>query len=142
MADTDRTLFREKAMSRVSSPEDLTSCLRVTTPGVWVVLAAVIALLAGLFAWSAAGTLDTTVDAVAVVKDQTAVIVLSGRGAEDLKAGMPLRIGSREFAIASVDRDEYGRTTAAAEVSLPDGSYDAKIVTARTRPVEFLLESR
>ena len=142
MADNNQTLFRKKAMNRISSPEDLTGYLRVTSPGMWIILAAVIVLLAGLFAWSAVGTLETTVDATAIVHSHTAQIVASGQGADELEAGMPLRIASQEFVIASVDYDEYGRATAHAEVPLPDGIYDAAVVVDQTRPIEFLLESR
>ena len=142
MAENNQTLFRKKAMARISSPEDLTSYLRVTSPGMWIILAAVIALLVGLFTWSAVGTLETSVDATAIVQDHTAQIVASGQGADELEAGMPLRIASQEFVIASADYDEYGRATAYAELPLPDGSYDATIVVEQTRPIEFLLESR
>ena len=138
----ESTLFRKKAMARISSPENLTGYLRVTSPGMWIILAAVIALLVGVFAWSAVGTLETTVDATAIVQDHTAQIVASGQGADGLEAGLPLRVASQEFVIASVDYDEYGRATAQAEVSLPDGTYDATIVVEQTRPIEFLLESR
>lgn len=138
----ESTLFRKKAMTRISSPEDLTSYLRVTSPGMWIILAAVIVLLVGLFAWSAVGTLETSVDATAIVQDHTAQIVAADQEADSIQAGMPLRISSQEFVIASVDYDEYGRATAQAEVSLPDGTYDAEIVVEQTRPIEFLLESR
>ena len=50
MADHNQNSFRKKAMDRISSPEDLTGYLRVTSPGMWIVLAAVIALLVGMFA--------------------------------------------------------------------------------------------
>ena len=136
------TLFREKVMGRISSPEDLTSYLRVTSPGMWVILTAVIVLLAGVFVWSSVGTLETTVSATAIVQDHTAQIVASGQGADTLQAGMELRIASQDYVVASVDKDEYGRATARAEVSLPDGRYDAQIVIEQTRPIEFLLESR
>ncbi len=143
MAQTqESTLFRKKAMARISSPEDLTSYLRVTSPGMWLILAAVICLLAGVLAWSAVGGLGTTVDATVVVDDHTAIIVAAGDGADTIQSGMPLRIASQDFVIASVDYDEYGRATAHAEVSLPDGTYDAEIVIDQTRPIEFLLESR
>ena len=59
-----------------------------------------------------------------------------------LKAGMPLRVASQESVISSVDTDEYGRTVAYTEVSLPDGAYDAQIVTEQIHPIAFLLESR
>ena len=83
------TLFREKAMARISSPEDLTSYLRVTSPGMWIILAAVIALLVGVFAWSAVGTLETTVDAAAIVQDHTAQIAASGRCSRAMTAKEP-----------------------------------------------------
>jgi len=87
--DHESTLFRKKAMARISSPEDLTGYLRVTSPGMWIILAAVIALLVGVFSWSAVGTLETTVDATAIVQGHTAQIVASGQGADGLEAGMP-----------------------------------------------------
>ena len=96
MSENNQTIFRKKAMNRISSPEDLTSYMRVTSPGMWVILAAVIILLAGLFAWAAVGTLETTVDATAVIQNHTAQIVATGQGAEELKAGMQLRIASHE----------------------------------------------
>ena len=142
MTENNQTLFRKKAMARISSPEDLTSYLRVTSPGMWIVLAAVIVLLVGLLAWAAVGTLETAVDATAIVQNHTAEVVAAGQDADTLKAGMPLRIAAQEFVIASVDFDEYGRATARAEVLLPDGTYDAKIVVEQTRPIKFLLESR
>lgn len=63
MSDTKQPLFRKKAMDHISSPEDLTQYLRVTSPGMWIVLTAVIALLVGIFAWSCVGTMETTVGA-------------------------------------------------------------------------------
>ena len=46
-------LFREKTMERISSPEQLTDYLRVTNPGIWAVLTAVILILVGIIAWAA-----------------------------------------------------------------------------------------
>ena len=40
-------LFREKSLETIESPESLNDYLRVTSPGVWIILAAVIALLVG-----------------------------------------------------------------------------------------------
>ena len=41
------SLFREKSLEAVESPESLNDYMQVTSPAVWLVLAAVIALLAG-----------------------------------------------------------------------------------------------
>ena len=48
-------IFREKSMARVSSPEALNDYIRVTTPSVWIVLIALVVLLAGMLAWSVLG---------------------------------------------------------------------------------------
>jgi hypothetical protein len=98
----EQSLFRKKAMDRISSPEDLTSYLKVTNPGVWSVLAAVIILLAGLFAWTAVGTLETVADAKAIVQDHTAQVIILGQNIDTLEPGMSIRIASQEFVVASV----------------------------------------
>lgn len=48
-------IFREKSLERVSSPEALNDYIRVTTPSVWVVLAAAVVLLVGMLCWSIFG---------------------------------------------------------------------------------------
>ena len=52
----ENTIFREKSMDRVTSPEALNDYIRVTTPSVWIILAALITLLAGMIIWSMFGT--------------------------------------------------------------------------------------
>ncbi len=141
MADKEQeTIFRKETLDRISSPEQLTDYLRVTNPGIWLVLVTVILLLAGLLAWSTVGTLETRAQAKVVVKDYRAEVVVSGP--ETVEKGMPLRIASEEYQIISVEEDEYGRTLAYAEVTLPDGIYDGCVVVEQIHPVEFLLESR
>ncbi len=56
--ETKNTVFREKSIERVSGPEALNDYIRVTTPSVWLVLAALILLLAGMLAWSTLGTVE------------------------------------------------------------------------------------
>jgi hypothetical protein len=53
-----KQIFRKSAIDSVSSPEQLTDYIRVTTPGVWVILAASIILLGSLFAWAACGRVE------------------------------------------------------------------------------------
>ncbi len=137
-----KEVFRKETMERISSPEQLTGYLRVTKPGIWVVLAAVILLLAAMLAWSAVGVLETTTDAKVVVSDASTEIIVTGTLASSVQAGMPVRIASEEYTIASVETDEYGRTVAFARTDLPNGIYDAKIVVEQTKPISFLLESR
>ena len=52
------SIFRQKSIDRVSSPEQLNDYIRVTTPGVWLVLLALVILLLGMLAWSVLGTVE------------------------------------------------------------------------------------
>ena len=52
------SVFREKSINRVSSPEQLDDYIRVTTPSVWLLLAAIILLLTGMLAWSVFGKVE------------------------------------------------------------------------------------
>ena len=51
-------LFRKKSVEKISSPDELNDYIRVTTPSVWILLAAIIILLVGMLAWSIFGTVD------------------------------------------------------------------------------------
>ena len=52
------SIFRQKSIDRVSSPEQLNDYIRVTTPTVWLVLLALVILLLGMLAWSIFGTVE------------------------------------------------------------------------------------
>ena len=140
MEGNQQTVFRKKTLDRISSPEQLTDYLCVTNPGIWVILAAVILLLAALFAWATIGTLETSAPVKVIVADHMAQVVPTGT--EAVADGMPLRIASQEFYLASTGTDDYGRTFGVAEATLPDGVYDGTVVVERVRPIDFLLESK
>ena len=139
MADGGNGLFRQKAIDNMSTPEDLTDYLKVTNPGVWAVLAAIVLLLVGLLVWACVGTLETKATAVVVVKDGAANVVVAGD--YGLREGMLVRVADEEFTLDSTFEDEYGRTVGAAEVDLADGTYDGTVVVDETHAIDFLLQS-
>ena len=139
-AQQGQTLFREKTLERISSPEKLTDYLRVTNPGIWVVLGAIILLLSGLLIWSMIGTLETKTDAKVVVEDHVAMVVTDGSA--KIADGMPLYILSDNYRIAATAEDDYGRVYGIAEVQLPDGTYEGTVVVDQVRPIDFLIESK
>ncbi|MBP3758996.1 MAG: hypothetical protein J6I83_04050 [Firmicutes bacterium] len=140
MADNRQSdLFRKKALDHISSPENLTDYLRVTNPGIWVVLAGVILLLIGLFVWSMIGDLETRADVKVIVDDHQAQIITLG--SDSLKEGMTLSVADKEYTIAHAAEDEYGRSVGETAVELPDGTYDGTVVTETVHPIEFLLKS-
>lgn len=139
MADEKNSIFRQKSLERISSPEQLTDYLKVTNPGIWALLAAVIILLGGLFVWSMVGNLETVAGGVAVVEDGQAQVMLTDISYNsDIASGMPVRIGSDEYIISSVEKDEYGRSVALVPIDKADGKYDVSIVTESIHPITFL----
>jgi hypothetical protein len=66
------SIFRQKSIDKVSSPEKLDDYIRLTTPRVWITLAAIVVLLVGVIAWGAFGELtihndDGTTETVAPI---------------------------------------------------------------------------
>lgn len=138
MEKTDTvSIIRNPSVEKVSSPEQLSDYLRVTNPGVWVVLAAVSLLLAALLVWACVGTLETTADARIVVENRSAYVALVSEA--KIEAGMTLRVAGQETAIAAVTVDAFGRPVGVTETALPDGTYEGVVVTGTIHPISFLL---
>ena len=51
----ERSIFRKKSLERVTSPEQLNDYIKVTTPSVWIILAATLILIIGVLVWAAFG---------------------------------------------------------------------------------------
>ena len=134
------SIFRSETLQRISSPEQLTDYLRVTNPGIWMVLAAVLTLLVGFFVWMSAGTIETTVEVGVSTHDHVAEVAVKS-GNATIQNDMILRVGDQETAILSTKTDEYGRTVGTADLNLSDGMYDGTLVTESVHPIQFLLES-
>jgi hypothetical protein len=134
----DNQLFRKQSMDRISSPEQLQDYMRVTSPGIWMVLSAVIVLLAGLIICSMVGKIETKYEVRAEVQDGKTSVILDADTEYAVKKGMTLRIGDQDVSIEYVRTLDSGETVVSASASLPDGTYDAEIVTESITPISFL----
>lgn len=140
----ENTFFRKKAMDKISSPEQLTDYLKVTSPSIWLVLSVVVLMFAAFLVWASVGTLTTTVDASAMVTDGEANIVLIGNQnyPGKIKEGSMVEMAGQSYVISAVDGDEYGRIVAHTKTQLLDGTYDARIIVEQIHPIQFLVEGR
>jgi hypothetical protein len=136
-----RSIFRKETLDRISSPEQLTDYLRVTSPGIWIVLAAIVTLLVGFFVWMGVDTIETTVPVGVSMEDAHATVAIT-EGDVKIEKDMTLRVGGKEAAIQSTKTDEYGRTVGLANVDLTDGMYDGVLVTEAVHPIQFLISSK
>ena len=81
--------FRKKAMDRLSSPEELNDYLRVTSPALWVVLAAVARILAGGLILSSVTYVNSFVSGTAEVSGGKMTVRFDDdRLAENVQAGL------------------------------------------------------
>lgn len=134
-------LFRQKSLERISSPEQLNDYMRVTSPAVWMVLGAVIALLAGLLVLSSVKKLETLLPAEAQVANGVMEITLPASKADEVDDGMPVRIAGQEVAIEYVRENAAGEAICTADIDVEDGNYDVEIVTDSVSPISFLLNN-
>ena len=80
-------------ITRINSPEQLNNYIRITKPGVWIILAAIIAFLSGFFIWIFAGELEISFEAgLFAQNDGSAVAFLNYDQISRLKKGMTVRI--------------------------------------------------
>ncbi len=57
-----KSIFREKSLERVTSPEQLNDYIKVTTPSVWMILIATLILIIGTLFWSVFGKIQVNTD--------------------------------------------------------------------------------
>jgi len=135
----EQPIFREKSLKRITSPEELSDYLRVTSPSVWLVLAAVILLLAGFLIWSSTASIDSFITGSAQVENGSMRLSFdNGELAQTVKTGMTVRIGETESTISSLGVGEDGALFATGTVNLTDGTYPAKVLLRQTQVLKLL----
>ena len=152
-------LFRKKSVDKVSSPEQLNEYIRVANPGVWMVLAAIVILLAGVVVWGFIGHLDTTLATAVVCENGEAVIYVKEADAEKIAVGMTVRVDDKEYTVSEIPTEpervddtmsEYaihasgltvGEWVYAVKVNgdIADGVHKAEIVIESITPISFIL---
>ena len=160
----ENQLFRKKSMERISSPEELHDYLRVTSPKLWMILGAIIILLAGFVVYASVANLENTasirvnaesfdtveeVDGKEVTKRVTyfyGTIPLSMK--DSVTTGTVVRIGDATgrvsmMTIMSEGKDEEQVISIVIDMDDPaftlrSGEYDAELVIDARTPISFL----
>lgn len=149
------SLFRDKSLAHMRSPEHLDDYIQVSNPGAWMIVCAVILVLAAGIVWGVFGRLDDTQDAVIVVGRNGATCYMDTEDASDLSRGDTVRVGDVTGTIGSVGgtpvlasmvtipdatAPESGwYDVATAFIDVPSGTYDCQIVVKTYSPLELLL---
>lgn len=153
-----KSIFREKSIERISSPEQFDEYVKVSNPSVWVLLTAIIILLMGFLYWSIFGRLSTTIP-VAVVStgDQVYCYVLED-DSEEIVIGKEVVLDNIKLAITGISstpeyvaeddnatvvhilesEDDVWTVKCVLDGSLPEGTYEAELVTDSIAPITFI----
>lgn len=153
----EKQIFRKKSMERVSSPEQLNDYIRVSNPSLWMVIAAVIVLLAGACAWGVFGRLETKVRVAAKAEGDAVVCYVKESEIGRIKSGMTVEIGDGKFTVAEIpaepvkmdESDAYllhigglqaGEWVYRIELNgtLAAGAYGADIIVESVSPLSFV----
>lgn len=155
----DKQLFRKASIDRVSSPEQLNDYVRVSNPGVWMILAAIIALLIGVCVWGIFGHLDTKIATAGTCGNGVFTCYVTEENAAKIKSGMTVNVDGNALSVSEIsdkpvavgaDMDSYllylggfsegeWLYKVTANTALPDGTYKAEIVTESVSPMSFVL---
>ena len=92
-------LFREKSLERIENPEKLNDYLRVTNPGVWLVLATVIVLLAGACVWGIFGRITATSPVAVVTQDGESICLVPQAAIEGVIANRVVTVDGSDYSL-------------------------------------------
>lgn len=135
----EQSIYRKESLERVSSPEQLNDYLHVTSPAIWIVLAAVILLIGGLFVWSSVTAVESYAGGIAEVRGGVLTITFDdAEKAANVEVGMDVKVGDLTAPVRSVGQSEDGACIAVAEIALPDGVYEARVAYKHTQIIDLL----
>ena len=155
----DNGLFRKKSIERISSPEQLHDYMRVTSPRLWMLLAAVVLLLAGFIVYASRTTMENTMPIRVTVENYHLTAEQSGTGEEKdatliyteipidqmdtVKTGMQVRFGNGtghvEWLSVFSEEDKVQVMIQMDNINYPltDGEFDAELVLESTTPISY-----
>lgn len=152
-------LFRKKSLDKLSSPEQLNDYIRVSNPGVWAVLTAIVVFLTGVCIWGMFGRLDTVIKVAGECSDEVVICYVKDSDIQTVQAGMEISINGEQGTITGIetipvevteDMNSYVRYlgelnkgdwvyVVKAEASVKDGVYKVQIRTESVSPISFVL---
>ena len=125
---------------RISSPEQLNDYLKVTSPKIWLLLVAVVLLLAGFLLWSGFTTIESYATGTAIADDGELTVTFDDvNKASKVQAGMELEVGDVKTEVLTIGTDENGEIVASAHANIPDGSYSVRVGYNTTQVISMLL---
>ena len=99
------SIFREKNLKRISSPEQLDAYLKTTSSSAWLLLSAIVVLLLGLLFWAIVGKIETSKVTICVVKNNELTCYVNEETAKNINDNSIIKLDGydQRYVIYSVD---------------------------------------
>ena len=148
----ENQLFRQQSIDQINSQEQVKDYLRVTSPKLWMVFAAVLVLLAGFLAYMSVAEQEVTVPVrVKVENAQTeggkqiqATFEIPTADRDNYRPGMEVRFagltGKIRYFVETEETTEVSVQADDPKAEAADGEYDAVVVIESSTPISKLLE--
>ena len=137
----DNELFRKKSLDKIKSPDNIDDFIRVSNPGVWLLIVSVILLLLGMCIWGFMGHVDSTIETTVYVENGTVFCCVPEAMATSVKTGMTVKFENYEAVVGDFwekEADDYYYVLQSEE-KIPNGLYDGKVIISTTKPISFVL---
>lgn len=136
-----KPIFREKSLQKVKSPDNLNEYIRVASPSIWLIIAAIIILLIGFCSWAVFGTVESVVEADVHCENGTITCHVAEKDIPKIRIGMTVQFGEYTGIITEIImRDgHFGECPLSVDTPIPDGIYDASITVESIHPASFLI---
>lgn len=151
------SVFRQKSIDKINSPESLNDYVKVINPSVWMILIGTIILIVGAFVFSAFGEVDTNMNVAVSVTDGIITAYIDEANIEKVTLGMGIQINGTDYPINEIPNrpvkaseiDEYVLHKGDMEMSqwiyevevdgkLDDGVYKGTIVVESISPILYV----
>lgn len=151
-------IFRKKSVEKMSSPEQLNDYVKVTNPGVWMVLTAIVVFLIGVCVWGIFGKLETKITVAAESRGGQTMLYVKEGDISAVKKEMSVSVDGKTYAITSIEPNpisvtdeisEYARHVGGLssgewvyvikiDQTLAEGVYTAQITVDSVSPLYFV----
>ena len=159
MAEEKKSIFREKRLTAIESPESFNDYLKVTSPGIFLVLITVLVFLAGAVIWGFFGHFDATVKAAVISENGQGICYVPKGVLESVLENKAVTVDGKKYALKVTSLREK-RLTEEEDLAIllagdydagdkvypvlleevpPEGIYTGSIVTESVTPISFLI---
>ena len=137
------TVFRDKSIERLSSPDQLNDYVKLSDPGIWFILAAIVVVLTGACIFGIFGHIDSKVPG-----DRFKPVMKAGIDGKEytavLRSDKPVTVwdSTDDYALY-VGNMQPGEWVYEIDVDgeFTDGNYEVELITDEISPLSFLFGS-